>query len=73
MIVYLKLDLQMSNYANIPNLYKENVYKEIIYLFLVSKSISQKQKHMLKKKHHLIRCSTVNSTSKLKREPFNVY
>lgn len=50
MIVYLKLDLQMSNYANIPNLYKENVYKEIIYLFLVSKSISQKQKHMLKKK-----------------------
>lgn len=74
MIVYLKLDLQMSNYANIPNLYKENVYKEIIYLFLVSKSISQKQKHMLKKKkHHLIRCSIVYSPSKLKREPFNVY
>lgn len=39
----------MSNYANIPNLYKENVYKEIIYFWL-AKVYHRNKNICLKKK-----------------------
>lgn len=55
-IIYLKLDFEMSNYANFPILYKENVYTETFYLFIlfvVIKIISQKQRILSKKEYHL--------------------